>query len=271
MAKSKQFPLGIDIGGSGIKGAPVDLDKGEFATDRLRIPTPEKSTPDAVAECVVQIVEHFSAEIGDEAVGITIPGVVTHGVVRTAANIDKSWTDYPIEEELEKRLGRDITVLNDADAAGLGEWHYGAAKKWKEGLVVMTTLGTGIGSALLNNGVLVPNSEFGHLEIDGFDAESKASSRARTEEGLTYPQWAERLQRYYTVVENLVWPDLFIVGGGVSKDADEYLPLLEIRTPIVPAKLKNAAGIVGAARTAHDRAGMASRTGKGDKKSGKKK
>lgn len=252
MAKAKQYPLGIDIGGSGIKGAPVDLDKGEFAKDRLRVPTPEKSTPEAVADCVVQIVEHFSAEIGDEAVGITIPGVVTHGVVRTAANIDKSWTDFPIEEELEKRLGRNITVLNDADAAGLGEWHYGAAKKWTEGLVVMTTLGTGIGSALLNNGVLVPNSEFGHLEIDGFDAEKRAASSVKDNEGLSYEEWAERLQRYYSHVENLFWPDLFVVGGGVSKDAEEFLPLLKIRTKIVAAELENRAGIIGAAHLAQE-------------------
>lgn len=254
MSKSAPRPLGIDIGGSGIKGAPVDLKKGAFADDRLRIPTPTPSTPAAVVEIVVEIVEHFADQIGDAPIGITIPGVVDHGVVRTAANIDKSWIGFPIEAELEQRLHRDVTVLNDADAAGIAEWNYGAAKKMTTGLVLLTTLGTGIGTALLFNGRLVPNSELGHLEIDGEDAETRASSRARTEEDLDYPTWAGRLQRYYTAVENLLWPDLIIVGGGVSKNADEYLPLLNLRTEIVPAKLRNAAGIVGAAFEAQRRA-----------------
>lgn len=254
MSKSAHRPLGIDIGGSGIKGAPVDLKKGAFAEDRVRIPTPTPSTPQAVVEVIVEIVEHFAEQTGDAPIGITIPGVVDHGVVRTAANIDKAWIDFPIEVELEERLGRDVTVLNDADAAGIAEWNYGAAKKMKSGLVLLTTLGTGIGTALLFNGRLVPNSELGHLEIDGEDAETRASSRARTAEDLDYPTWAARLQRYYTAVENLLWPDLIIVGGGVSKNSDEYLPLLDLRTEIVPAKLRNAAGIVGAAFEAQRRA-----------------
>ncbi|YAL82084.1 polyphosphate--glucose phosphotransferase [Dermacoccaceae bacterium W4C1] len=266
MSASHALPLGIDIGGTGIKGAPVDLKKGEFATDRLRIPTPEVSTPEAVGDIVEQIVDHFADLIGDEAVGITIPGVVDHGVVRTAANIDHGWIDHPVEDVLEKRLGRDITVLNDADAAGIGEWSYGAAKKWDEGVVVLATLGTGIGTAVLHNGVLVPNFELGHLEIDGKDAETEASSKVRTDRGWSYEEWAPKLQKYFSTLENLLWPDLIIVGGGVSKDSDKFLPLLDLRTKIVPAKLRNAAGIVGAAREAHDRAEAKGKSSKKHKK-----
>lgn len=254
MASTPSRPLGIDVGGSGIKGAPVDLDQGMFADERLRIDTPEKSTPDAVADVIEQIVEHFADQIGDEAIGVTIPGVVQNGVVRTAANIDKSWLDFPIEETLEKRLGRDVTVLNDADAAGIGEWHYGAAADLTDGLVIVTTLGTGIGSAMIHHGVLQPNTEFGHLEIDGENAEKRAANSAKEREDLSFKEWSERLQRYYAHLEFLLWPDLFVVGGGVSKKSGKFLPRLDIRTPIVPAQLLNAAGIVGAAREAHDRA-----------------
>lgn len=254
MVNTRSKPLGVDVGGSGIKGAPVDLDHGAFADERLRIATPERSTPDAVADVIEQIVEHFADQVGDEAIGITIPGVVRKGVVLTAANIDKTWKGYPIESRLEARLGRDVTVLNDADAAGLGEWHYGAAADLVDGLVVVTTLGTGIGSALIHNGVLLPNTEFGHLELDGAVAETRAASSAREREDLSYEEWAQRLQRYYAHLEFLLSPDLFVVGGGVSKKADKFLPLLDLRTPIVAADLRNAAGIVGAAREAHDRA-----------------
>lgn len=254
MPKSTHHPLGIDVGGSGIKGAPVDLKKGEFAKKRKRIATPQPSTPEAVADCIAEVVDYFADEIGDEPIGVTVPAVVQHGVVRTAANIDKSWIDNEAEQLLEKRLGRDITLLNDADAAGLGELRYGAAKN-ASGLIVLTTLGTGIGTAILNNGELVPNSELGHLEIDGHDAESRAASSIKEREGLSYAEWAQRLQVYYSRLEALLWPDLIVVGGGVSKDAKEFLPLLDLRTKIVPAQLKNAAGIIGAARQAHDNVG----------------
>ncbi|GGL25785.1 ROK family protein [Phycicoccus endophyticus] len=243
---SAGHPLGIDVGGSGIKGAPVDLEAGDFAQKRLRIDTPEVSTPEAVCDVIAQVVDHFDEVRGDSPIGVTIPGVVQHGVVKTAANIDKAWIGCHIEELLEERLQHDVVVVNDADAAGVGELTFGAAKG-HEGLVVLTTLGTGIGTAIFNEGVLVPNSELGHLEIDGHDAETRAASSAKTREGLSYPQWAERLQRYYRVLEDLLWPDLFVVGGGVSKDSEEFLPLLDIRTPIVPATLKNRAGIIGAA------------------------
>jgi polyphosphate glucokinase len=243
------LPLGIDVGGSGIKGAPVDLDKGAFAAKRQRIDTPRPSTPEAVADVINQVVDHFDDVRGDSPIGVTIPGVVTHGVVCSAANIDKEWLDFDAEPMLEKKLGHDIVLVNDADAAGVAELYYGAAKG-QRGLVVMTTLGTGIGTALIHDGVLVPNSELGHIELDGYDAETRAASSIKDREGLSYPEWAKRLQRYYSHLENLLWPDLFVVGGGVSKDADRFLPLLELRTPIVAAKLMNKAGIIGAAHLA---------------------
>jgi polyphosphate glucokinase len=245
--------LGIDIGGSGIKGAPVDLSTGELTTDRLKIATPEKSTPKNVAAVVGEIVEHFSDQIGDGPLGVTIPAVVTHGRTRSAANIDKSWIDAEAEKIFEDHLGRDIMLVNDADAAGMAEVRYGAAKD-HPGLVILTTLGTGIGTAIVYRGVLIPNSELGHLEIDGYDAETRAASSAKDREDLSYKEWANtRLQRYYERLEALLWPDLIVVGGGVSRKADKFLPLLKLKSEIVPAKLQNTAGIVGAAWLASDR------------------
>lgn len=248
------YPLGIDVGGTGIKGAPVDLEKGAFAKDRERIATPKESTPDAVATVIEQIADKFAAETEGQPIGITLPCVVTHGVVRTAANIDSSWIGTNVEELLSERLGRPVTVVNDADAAGVGELHFGAARN-TDGTVLVSTLGTGIGSALLIDGELLPNSELGHLEIDGHDAESKAAESAHVLEDLSWEEWAERLQRYYSHLEDLLWPDLIVVGGGISKKADKFLPLLHLRAPIVAAQLRNAAGIVGVAwladRAAH--------------------
>lgn len=243
--------LGIDIGGSGIKGAPVDLKTGEFTTDRLRIDTPQASTPANVAKVVGDIVSHFSDTIGDGPIGVTIPAVVTHGQTRSAANIDKSWIDAEAEKIFEDHLGRDIYLVNDADAAGVAEVHYGAAKG-NPGLVLMTTLGTGIGSAILYRGVLVPNSELGHLEIDGHDAETQAASSVKDKLGLSYKQYVPRVQRYYERLEALFWPDLIVVGGGISKKADKFLPHLKLKSTIVPAQLLNTAGIVGAAWMAVD-------------------
>ena len=243
---STGLPLGIDVGGSGIKGAPVDLDKGEFAQERVRIDTPAESTPEAVCDIIAQIVEQFDEVHDGSPIGVTIPGVVQHGVVKTSANNHKSCIYCEIEKLLEDRLQHDVVVVNDADAAGVAELWYGAAKG-QEGLVIMTTLGTGIGTAVINRGVLVPNSELGHLEIDGVDAETVAASSIKTAEGLSYEEWAPRLQRYYRHLEDLMWPDLIVVGGGVSKKSDKFLPLLDLRTPIVPAVLRNAAGIIGAA------------------------
>ncbi len=246
--------LGIDIGGSGIKGAPVDLSKGEFATDRLRIPTPTPSTPQAVAEVVAQIADHFADVIGDAPIGVTIPAVVTHGMTRSAANIDKSWIDAAAEQIFSERLGRPVHLANDADAAGIAEVKYGAAQD-NDGLVMVTTLGTGIGTALIYRGVLVPNTELGHIEIDGHDAETEAAASVKTRLGLKYAEYVPRLQRYYETLEKLFSPDLFVVGGGISKDSDKFLPQLELKTPIIPAELRNRAGIIGAAWLAADAAG----------------
>lgn len=250
---ARQQPvLGIDIGGSGIKGAPVDLDTGLMTTDRLRIETPSKSTPKNVAAVVKQIVDNFADTIGDGPIGVTIPAVVTHGQTRSAANIDKSWIDAPAEKILEDVLQRDIYLVNDADAAGIAEVHYGAAKG-HPGLVLMTTLGTGIGSALVYRGVLIPNTELGHIEVDGKDAETRAAASVKEKLGLSYGEYVPRLQRYYEVLEALFWPDLIVVGGGVSKKSEKFIPKLRLKSEIVPAKLLNTAGIVGAAWLAKDR------------------
>jgi polyphosphate glucokinase len=243
-------PFGIDFGGTGIKGAPIDLQSGTFAAERVRFKTPSPSTPDRIAEIFVELLAHFPECTGP--VGVTVPGVIHHGVVRTAANIDPSWIGTDVDALLTRVTGRDVHVVNDADAAGLAEVTYGAAKG-RRGLVMLTTLGTGIGTAMLYDGVLVPNSELGHLEIDGHDAESRAANRAREREELSWKEWAKRLRKYYRTLERLFSPDLFIVGGGVSKDSDQFLPLLDLDTEIVPATLLNTAGAVGAALAAVQR------------------
>ncbi len=241
-----QHVLGIDIGGTGIKGALVDLAVGDLVAERFRIETPAASTPDNVAEVVAQIVDHFAADLADGPVGITFPAVVQHGTTLSAANVDPSWINAPAERILSEHLGRPVALVNDADAAGLAEVKYGAARD-AEGLVIITTLGTGIGSAIVYDGVLIPNSELGHLEIDGYDAEKRAAASIKTKEGLSYDEYVPRLQRYYETVEFLFNPDLLVVGGGVSKKAHKFLPKLKLRTPIVAAELQNRAGIVGAA------------------------
>ncbi len=242
--------FGIDIGGSGIKGAPVDLDTGVFAGDRLRIPTPEPSTPRAVADVCATIIESFRLP-PETPIGLTFPAPIKHGVVPFIANLHKSWKGVNVPNLMSEVIGRTVIAVNDADAAGYAEVRYGAARD-RSGVVIVTTLGTGIGSAIIVDGILVPNTELGHLEIDGHDAESRASDAAREREDLTWKQWAKRLTRYYSTVEMLFSPDLLVVGGGVSKYHQEFLPLIRIRTPMVPAALRNAAGIVGAARLAAD-------------------
>ncbi len=250
MPSQDTIALGIDIGGSGIKGAPVDVRTGRLRRERHKIPTPAVSTPVAVAAVVEAIADHFAADLPPDApIGVTIPAVVQHGVVRTAANIDASWIDVDGQLLLSEALGRRCLLVNDADAAGVGEERFGAAKD-EHGFVVVTTLGTGIGVALIHQGVLVPNAELGHLQMHGKDAEKQAAASIKDKQGLSYAQWAERLQAYYTLLESLLWPDLIVVGGGVSRSADKFLPLLRLRTPIVPATLRNTAGIIGAAALA---------------------
>jgi len=242
---SKHIALGVDIGGSGIKGAPVDLNKGEFRRDRHRIPTPQPSTPDAVAEVVADVIAEFDPS-KKTPIGVTFPGVVQNGIVKTAANVDDAWIGTDLRSVIRAHAGHDVYVLNDADAAGYAEFLYGAAHK-REGVILITTLGTGIGTALIVDGVLVPNTELGHIQIDGEDAEEWAAESARERHSLTDEQWIANLQRYYSEMEKLLWPDLIIVGGGVSKEHDMFLPQLNLRAPIVPAELFNQAGIVGAA------------------------
>jgi polyphosphate glucokinase len=241
-------PTGIDFGGSGIKAAQVDLDDGDFATDRVRVDTPQPATPHAVSAALAELLDQLPASSGP--VGVTVPGVVRHGVVYSAANIDKAWIGTDADALFTAATGRDVHVVNDADAAGIAEVTYGAARG-RRGLVIVTTLGTGIGSAMVFDGVLVPNSELGHLEIEGHNAESRAANSARERDDLSWEAWAARLTTYYATLEALFSPDLIVVGGGVSKHADEFLPLLDVETPIVPATLRNRAGIVGAALVAH--------------------
>lgn len=240
--------VGIDIGGTGIKGAIVDTTTGELLSERIKLATPAGGEPDDIVKTVVDIIGQLKAA-PDLPVGVCFPAVVIHGKTMSAANVSKKWIGLEAEKLFESALGRDIRFVNDADAAGVAEVRYGAAKD-VPGLVILTTLGTGIGSALIYNGVLVPNAELGHIEVDGKDAERRASYSAKERGRLSYHNWAKRLQRYYEVLEALFSPDLFIVGGGVSKSYEEFLPLLNLRAPIVPATLRNNAGILGAAALA---------------------
>ncbi|AXK88768.1 polyphosphate--glucose phosphotransferase [Nocardia farcinica] len=236
--------FGIDIGGSGVKGAAVDLATGELVHDRIKIATPQPSTPHAVADAVAELVAKAD---WDGPVGITLPAVVLDGITRTAANIDKSWIGTDARALFSAALGgRPVTVLNDADAAGLAEDRYGAAKEFT-GLVLLLTFGTGIGSALLYHGTLVPNTELGHLEIGGMETEHRAAASVKDRLGLSYPQWAAEVSTVLVGLENLFWPTVIVAGGGISRDADQWIPLLTNRTPVVAAHLKNTAGIVGAA------------------------
>ncbi|MFF8676831.1 polyphosphate--glucose phosphotransferase [Streptomyces sp. NPDC015237] len=238
--------FGVDIGGSGIKGAPVDLDRGDLAQERCKVLTPQPADPDGVADGVKEVVEHFG---WTGPVGLTFPGVVTGGaMVRTAANVDKSWVDTDARSLFAERLGGlDVTVVNDADAAGVAEMNFGAGRG-RQGTVILLTFGTGIGSAVFHGGVLVPNTELGHLELDGHDAEKRASSKVKEDHDMSWEQWAHRVRKYLAHVEMLFSPELFIVGGGVSRKAHKFLPYIEgIQAEIVPAQLQNNAGIVGAA------------------------
>lgn len=240
--------FGIDIGGSGIKGALVDLEEGKLVSERKRIKTPSKSTPNNVAEVCTELIDHF--EVPEEMpVGITVPAPVKHDVVPFIANLDKKWAGTDVRVLMRKFTGRITHCVNDADAAGYAEVAFGAAKD-VPGLVIVTTLGTGIGTALINDGRLVPNCELGHIELDGYDAESRASSAVKDKKELSWKAWAKRLQRYYSHLEMLFSPDLFVVGGGVSRNHEKFLPLLDLNTPIIPAQLRNEAGIVGAAALA---------------------
>lgn len=238
--------FGIDIGGTGIKGGVVDLRGGVLLGERFRLDTPSPSTPQAVAATAGKVAAHFDYQ---GPFGVAFPGVVLNGVVKTAANVDKGWIDTSLKGAMEPKLPGPVTVLNDADAAGLAEARYGAGRG-HHGLVIVVTVGTGIGIALINDGKLVPNAELGHIEIDGHDAESKAAASARERDRLSWQQWAKRLSKYLRTLEDLLWPELFILGGGISKKPEKWVPLLKNRTPLAVAQLINNAGIVGAALAA---------------------
>lgn len=242
--------LGIDIGGTGIKGAPVDVQKGALRTERFRIPTPRPALPNAVASVVRQIAKNFKAK---GPIGITFPGVVKSGIIHTAPNMGPEWLGVDAQALFSKATGCRATVLNDADAAGIAEMRFGAGAG-RSGLVMTVTLGTGIGTALFYNGVLVPNSELGHIEVRGKDAEKRASDRIRETKDLSWKKWAKNVNEYLQMLEMLLNPELFIIGGGVSKKWDKVANLIEVKAKVVPARLLNDAGIVGAALSALDRA-----------------
>jgi polyphosphate glucokinase len=251
MATEATRAVGVDIGGTGIKAGIVDLEKGILLSDRVKVFTPEGAEPPDVLGAVREVLERL--EIADDAIplGVAFPAIVKNGQTLSAANVSKKWIGFEAEKFFEDGLGRDIHFANDADVAGVAELRYGAAKD-RAGLTILTTLGTGIGSALLYNGVLIPNSELGHVQRakHGKDAEAYAAYSAMERDELSWEKWAERLQWYYDYIEFLFSPDLFVVGGGVSKHADKFLPLLKLKTEIVPAVHRNNAGIIGAAALA---------------------
>lgn len=246
-ASAQRRGFGVDVGGSGVKGGIVDLDTGQLIGERFKLDTPQPSTPEAVAKTVAAVVREFG---WTDKLGVTYPGVVTDGIVRTAANVDKNWIGVNAADIISKALdGQQVTVLNDADAAGLAEEKHGAGKD-NTGVIVLLTFGTGIGSAVIHNGVLLPNTEFGHLEVGGKEAEHRAASSVKERKDWSYERWSEEVTKVLIAIENAIWPDLFIAGGGISRKADKWLPLLKNRTPIVAAALQNTAGIVGAAMAA---------------------
>ncbi len=254
---SEQVPIaiGVDVGGSGIKGAAVDTATGELASARHRILTPQPSTPQACVQVIGRIVRTISREFPAAAkapVGVGVPAVVLNGVTKTAANIDPGWIDFDADRALERSLKRSVRMVNDADAAGLAEMRFGAGVG-RRGTVVVLTLGTGVGSGFFVDGRLVPNTELGHMEIRGRDAERRSSAAARVRRGLSWKAWAEDLDEHLIAIHRLFWPELLILGGGVSKNADKFIPRLTVPAEVVPAALKNEAGIVGAALFAAER------------------
>lgn len=239
--------LGVDVGGSGVKGAIVDLATGQLVGERFRLETPQPATPEAVTATVAEVVRHFDFS---GPLGVTYPGVVVDGVVHTAANVDRAWIGANAAEQYSRALdGRPVTVLNDADAAGLAEQRYGAGRDHK-GVVILLTFGTGIGSAVIHNGMLLPNTEFGHIEVEGKEAEHRAASSVKERKGWKFRRWTKEVSKVLVAVENAMWPELFIAGGGISRKSEKWIPLLTNRTPVVAAELLNTAGIVGAAMAA---------------------
>jgi polyphosphate glucokinase len=249
----RRIAIGVDLGGSAIKAGAVDVEAGKLIGERLKIPTPQPSTPEAVVEAIVGLVAQASGGAPTDApVGVGVPCVVIDGVSKTAANIDAGWVDFDAQAALRPMLRRPVMVLNDADAAGMAEMRFGAGRG-KLGVVLILTLGTGVGSALFVDGRLVPNTELGHMEVRGKDAEKRSAAVARVRDRESWTQWANDLDEHLTAIDRILWPSLIILGGGVSHDADQFVPLLTIRPPIVPATLLNDAGTVGAAMAVAER------------------
>jgi polyphosphate glucokinase len=249
---ARRVGIGVDVGGSGIKAAAVDLETGELISPRHRVPTPVPSTPAAVIASIARVVKKISAEVKltpDVPVGVGFPAIVIDGVTRSAANVDHSWIDFDADSAMQRVLGRPVHLINDADAAGVAEMRFGVGVG-ERGTVFLITLGTGTGSALFYNGMLVPNLELGHMEIRGRDAERRSAAVARVRRGISWKAWAADLDEHLLMIEKLFSPRLFIIGGGVSKRADLFVPRLTVRARVVPAQLRNDAGIVGAAMAA---------------------
>ena len=251
MSDERRTAIGIDVGGSGIKAATIDLVTGELVSDRLRVVTPTPSNPPNVIASIARLVKRLSKVAGeaDAPVGITMPSVVIDGITRTAANIDPAWIGFHADASLAQAVGRHVRVINDADAAGIAEVRFGAARGRRD-TVILLTLGTGVGSAIFTEGVLVPNTELGHMEIRGRDAERRSAAAARLRRGLSWRAWAADLDEHMHAIERLFSPGLFIIGGGVSKNGDKFLPRLTVDAQVVPATLRNDAGIIGAALVA---------------------
>jgi polyphosphate glucokinase len=255
----RRVAIGVDVGGSGIKAAAVDLDTGELISTRFRVPTPQPAAPAAVIASIARLVKRIGAEVKlgpGVAVGVGVPSVVIDGVTRSAANVDPGWLDFDADTAMERVLRRPVHLINDADAAGVAEMHFGAGVG-RRGTVLLITLGTGTGSALFFDGKLVPNLELGHMEIRGRDAERRSAAAARVRRGISWKAWAADLDEHLLAIEKLFWPKLFIIGGGVSKRSERFIPRLTVRAEVIPAKLLNDAGIVGAAMAANERESLA--------------
>jgi polyphosphate glucokinase len=244
-----RIAIGVDVGGSGIKAAVVDVGSGQFMSERLRVPTPSPSTPDAILASIARLTRRLIKVngLGDAIpIGIGLPGVTIDGVLRSAANIDPTWIDFPVVERMSRVMARPVSIVNDADAAGIAEMRFGVGRD-RPGVVIFLTLGTGVGSGVFVDGKLVPNTEFGQMEIRGRAAEKRSAAAARVRRGLSWKAWATDLDEHLDRIHQLMWPKMFILGGGVSKSADKYIPRLTVACPVVPADLRNDAGIIGAA------------------------
>jgi polyphosphate glucokinase len=251
-----RIAIGIDVGGSGIKAAVVDIEAGRFRSDRLRVATPTPATPEAVIASIGRLGRRLAKASGlgpSTPVGVGLPGVTLDNTLKSAANIDPAWIEFPVVERLRKATGRPVSIVNDADAAGIAEMRFGVGRD-RPGVVIFLTLGTGVGSGVFNDGVLVPNTEFGQMEIRGRPAERRSAAAARIRRGLSWKAWAQDLDEHLDRIDKLIWPNLMILGGGVSKSPEKFIPRLTVRCPVVPAQLRNDAGIIGAAIVATEKA-----------------